>query len=465
MFYSVSSSEEGTLLQKRSSELTIVFIPVVIFVSVLMILGLFGNSMVMYFYGWKTKKTPNICFILVLAVFDLLTCTLGMPMEIVDLVLNITFYNVVACKILRFVTYFTNIASALILASIAVDRYRRICKPHTKQLSIKQVKIICGLCASASVLVSWPASIFFMIERVSVIYTDPKNTTYQANITGCDCTLTKSKRYSPYILTFHVVHLIGFVALTISLAVMYGLIARRLYYYSTQRLDFAAFNQRRSRSAELPPEQSDTSYVTTADFSPVTDSQRFRGSSNFNYIDQPVSILEELDENVMDDKVKVNDDIVPASIVRSNEQCNPSSKGISSLQDLPNLEAVPCENKMTLKINRDIHGSQSIRFRTGKRDNSVVKHTVMLFIVALVFVLSFLPYLGVAINGLFLDGYDANIFTDDQLVGFELGYRSHFINGAFNPIIYGFFNSQFRYYVYKTICPCRFGTGGGRGLK
>ncbi|KAL3881150.1 hypothetical protein ACJMK2_027608 [Sinanodonta woodiana] len=458
MFASVSLSEEGTMLQKRSNELAIVFIPAIIFVSVLMILGLFGNSMVLYFYGFKTKKTPNICFILVLAVFDLLTCTLGMPMEIVDLVLNITFYNAAACKILRFVTFFTNIASALILASIAVDRYRRICKPHTNQLSIKQVKIICGLCASASVLLSWPASILYVTEAVPVIYTDPRNTTHQANITGFDCTLTSSHRYAPYILTFHVVHFILFVALTISLAVMYGLIARRLCNSKTTRLDFAAFNQKGSGSDESPPEQSDTSSVAAAVSSPGTDSLICRDNSNSNDIEQPVKKIEELDDNVMDDKVKVNDDIVPVFIIRSNEKCNPSSNGTSSLHDLPNLKAIPRENKMTSEINT--HESQSIRFTNGRRDNGVVKHTVMLFIVALVFVLSFLPYLGVAINGLFLDGYYVNIFTDGQLVGLELGSRSYFINGAFNPLIYGFFNSQFRSFVHRKLCPCHFWTRG-----
>ncbi|KAL3881140.1 hypothetical protein ACJMK2_027598 [Sinanodonta woodiana] len=444
MFSSVSGSEEEMMLQKRSIELTIVFIPVIIFVCVLMILGLFGNSMVLYFYGWKTKKTSNICFILVLAVFDLLTCTLGMPMEIVDLVLNITFYNVAACKILHFLTYFTNDTSILILATIAVDRYRRICKPHTKQLSIKQVKIICGLCASASLLVSWPASILVMIETVNVIYTDPKNSTYQVNITGCDCTYTRSKQYAPYLWAFHAVHFIGFVTVTISLAVMYGLIARRLYYYRKRRFNFAAFNQRRTRIGKS-----------------TADPHIYRDSYNLNDIKHPVNSVDELNMSIMDDRVDTTDDILSVHMDRSKEQCNPPSNGASSLQDIFNLEAIPRENKRTMEINSETPGSQSIRLRNGKTENSVVKHTVMLFVVAMVFVLSFLPYFGVAIKGLFLDGYEPNIFTDEQLIGFKLGYRFYLINSACNPLIYGFFNSQFRYHVYKKICSCRFSAEDG----
>ncbi|KAL3881148.1 hypothetical protein ACJMK2_027606 [Sinanodonta woodiana] len=442
------------MLRKRSSQLTIVFIPVIIFVSVLIILGLFGNSMVLYFYGLKTKKTSNICFILVLAVFDLLTCTFSLPMEIVDLVLNITFYNVAACKILQFVTYFTDFTSTFILASISVDRYRRICKPHTNQLSINQVKIICGLCASASVLLSWPASVLFTIESVFVIYTDTKNTTHQTNITGSDCTLTRSKWYAPYIWAFHAVHLIGFVTVTISLVVMYGLIARRLYYYRTRRINFAAFNQRRTRIGK-----------STAVFSPESDSQRYRDKSNVNDIKHPASSVDELYMSIMDDKVDTNDDIVSVDMDRSNEQCNPPGNGTSSLDDIFTLEAIPRENKRTIEIKSETPGSQTIRFRSRKTDNSAVKHTVMMFIVALVFVLSFLPHLGVAFKGLFLDGYEANIFTDEEYVSFELGYRSYLISSACNPLIYGFFNSQFRYHVYKKICPCRFSAGEMRGLK
>ncbi|WAR20286.1 hypothetical protein MAR_002124 [Mya arenaria] len=50
------------------------------------------------------------------------------------------------CKISRFSTYTMSSSSAAILVAIAVDRYRRICRPHGPQFSAKASKYISICC-------------------------------------------------------------------------------------------------------------------------------------------------------------------------------------------------------------------------------------------------------------------------------------------------------------------------------
>lgn len=53
----------------------------------------------------------------------------------------VLFVSDIACKILRYIYNFTMLASSFILVAIAVDRYRRICRPVSYQLTVKQVRV------------------------------------------------------------------------------------------------------------------------------------------------------------------------------------------------------------------------------------------------------------------------------------------------------------------------------------
>ena len=94
----------------------------VVFVSILMVMGIIGNVHVIFVYAFKMKPSNHRIFILVLAVLDLITCSIGMPFIIVDLRNPLTFTMVSACKVLRFINYFICTSSALVLLVIAIER-------------------------------------------------------------------------------------------------------------------------------------------------------------------------------------------------------------------------------------------------------------------------------------------------------------------------------------------------------
>ena len=83
---------------------------------------------------------------------------------------------------------------------------------------------------------------------------------------------------------------------------------------------------------------------------------------------------------------------------------------------------------------------------------SSTKLSVMYFIIALGFILSFTPYLAYSIWRQFFASRAEIAFSSTPLNLFCL--NSYLINSITNPIVYGFFNSKFRKYL-KGRLPCR----------
>jgi hypothetical protein len=170
----------------------------IIFISVLILLGIMGNVHVIYiYYRFFTTSTYRI-FVLSLAVIDMVSCVISMPFEISDElnpymfqdeisdghptyipfrsyrilefvlifcrkytkpeVFEISdelnpymFQDEIACKVFRFVNFTLAITTGLMLVVIASERYRRICRPQGKQLNEREsLYALIGVVACAS---------------------------------------------------------------------------------------------------------------------------------------------------------------------------------------------------------------------------------------------------------------------------------------------------------------------------
>ncbi|XP_045182631.2 uncharacterized protein LOC123541280 [Mercenaria mercenaria] len=224
-----STQDQDHLLSDLNDEEAKLFIPVILYVGILMLIGTIGNFMVVYFYGCKSKASPSVSFIFTLAIFDLVTCVIGMPMEIADLRYFFNFRSELACKILRCVTYFASISSGFTLVAIAIDRYRRICKPFERQLNNKHVKVACVGTGILSLLLSWPAIVFNEVVDVEIVNKDG------ITVIGKDCTTTKRDDYRPFMLAFNIVYLVAFTLVTLILAVLYAFVSRQLFRHKKFR--------------------------------------------------------------------------------------------------------------------------------------------------------------------------------------------------------------------------------------
>lgn len=147
-----------------------------VYTSFLFMVGLPGNITVFYVYSKKTRKNSTTVFILVLAVFDLINCTATLPTEIVMLLNPFVFHIGPVCKMSRFTTYTCNSSAAVILAAIAVDRYKRVCKPHGKQITLKRAKYMAAMAFIMAVSFTWPSLVIYGPRTVHA-RTDNENIT------------------------------------------------------------------------------------------------------------------------------------------------------------------------------------------------------------------------------------------------------------------------------------------------
>lgn len=85
---SISTTNEtdpDELLLRLNDELALRYLPVMIYMVLLIFTGLFGNLLVLIIYFRKKSKASTHYFIINLAALDLLTVVIGMPTEIADL--------------------------------------------------------------------------------------------------------------------------------------------------------------------------------------------------------------------------------------------------------------------------------------------------------------------------------------------------------------------------------------------
>lgn len=134
-------------------------LPSITFLILNSVVGLFGNSVVIYIYHFCLKATPMNSFVVSLAVLDIVTCSVAMPLMVLHDMLPYLFVSNLTCKILHLIYSSTIIASGLTLVAIAIDRYLRICRPLSNHLSVTQVKIITILLAAVSTLTCIPTII------------------------------------------------------------------------------------------------------------------------------------------------------------------------------------------------------------------------------------------------------------------------------------------------------------------
>lgn len=135
--------------------------PVVIFIAFFMLLGIVGNSLVLFIYSFRMKISTLKIFILYLGCIDMVGCFLAVPLEMVDLILPLIYPCDPLCKVQHLTIYYNCIASVLSLFVIAVDRFNCMCRPLTRQMSTVLAKWIVVGITLISLLFVLPVSMSF----------------------------------------------------------------------------------------------------------------------------------------------------------------------------------------------------------------------------------------------------------------------------------------------------------------
>ncbi|XP_041361652.1 orexin receptor type 2-like [Gigantopelta aegis] len=375
-------------LQSLNDEFALTILPTIVFLAAILVVGFVGNIIVCYIYLAKFKVSTTRCFVVTLALVDLLTCCIAIPGDVFDLRENYTFRNVALCKVLSFCNSFSTMASGAVLIAIATDRYMKICKPLAKQMSITSAKVAVGLSCVTSVFVSWPNFILYGARTVLTEYPD---------INGTDCSTDDRFIGTIYPLLYNGFQFLLFIISVFVIIVLYLHIWRTVLKHVGLK----------EKKTEL--------------------------TSN-KYIQQRVRIL-------LANVSSTSGSEMTPSAGKELEVSKDGTRTISTRLGEPITDSVTneCDSKtQTSKAKR-----RTVKRSKSKREQKARRTTFMLFLITLVFVLSFLPHLGLmAARGIHKVMFDS--LSPGATAAYNFFLRSYFINSASNPIIYGFCNLRFR---------------------
>ncbi|XP_076084507.1 uncharacterized protein LOC143055262 [Mytilus galloprovincialis] len=449
------TTEKFGELDRVNDEMGAVLLPAILIVGVYMIVGIFGNPLVIYYYGCFVKPFPSYNFIVTMAVFDLIVCCVSMPLEIVDMRFNYKFPDATACKIFRFGNYFCSMASSFILIAIAADRYRKVCQPFHTQITFKTAKIITGCLCLAAFFVASPSFIIYDIRTVNISAT--------SGLVGYDCTAIREARYTLYISIFNGICFLIFICCISTLTVLYIIIAKKLWHL--KRFRVMDTTRKISNMPYTPP----TSIFDLESYNKPCKphSTVFRSTGAV-----PVNIKASNDDkNILHGcNEKKNSEIASSPTGKHFDSETPFTKFREVvLHCCVNSKIKISDNEFhepgTMEISTNTTDTDTEARKRHIRNNKnkihqqyihLKKYTLLMVSISVGFIVSFLPYIGLMTWQTLISQYEVDLMSNLELVLYNIFFRSWLISSVVNPIIYGFFNTEFMSVFFKNIMKCIF---------
>lgn len=215
----LSEEDKERILHELNDDELDKLIPVTIFLSIIALIGMAGNSLVIHIYRTKFTFSNVQCFVLTLAAIDLFSCCVAIPLEIVTVIDQFTFKPGWLCKLARFVNGVCTNSSTFLLIMIAVDRFRKIIKSFEWQIKAVAAKLLCVASVFLATMISWPALIIYGTETVDV----PK-----FNITGSECGTVNDLKDTSFPGVYTLSLAIMFICSVVALVTLYCLIGRKV---------------------------------------------------------------------------------------------------------------------------------------------------------------------------------------------------------------------------------------------
>ncbi|XP_045215261.2 bombesin receptor subtype-3-like [Mercenaria mercenaria] len=414
-----SSEENMKLLEGLNDQKIREYAPAIAYSVLVIVLGIAGNIFSIAYYGFKSQKTTTNNLITYLAVTDLITCFVFCD-EIIELCFTIAFKNIIGCKIMYFTNHTLVVSSNFILVLICVDRYQKICRRQSWQLTVTSTRI----CVGALLFLAFLLSVrdFVILDVVQVNVTLP---VYNKSITGFYCTHSRDSDMKTAVTTFQLLDLATFIIVISTMAILYSFVAREIWIQKKKKESHMGISTAKSSVTE-------------------SESAGIKGLSNISVVETASSALDEdTDPNVSYSDTKV-DIKSPLSIIDKKE------KNISVEFDLKNIaDHDKFRSKKTTTENSKVHKEHHSK---RKRAEAIErKIAIMMIAITGASILSFVPYF--IVNLAVKRG--SNTPEQEFSVGIQIALRSFMLNNAVNPYIMGFFNTKFKRFVKDIICRCR----------
>lgn len=392
--------DKEALVQFYNDEMFNLHMPAVIYTVVILIIGLIANTMVCYFYGFKSRKSTTNFFIIILSMYDITVCCVSIPGEITNMSQYYTFKNRLLCKGFRFLTFYSAVGSAFTLIAIAAERFRRICRPANQQMTLICAKRLCLFNVFFALLLSAPS--IFMFDSTVV---DIPNI-YGIELYGRDCTMTKDTKYVKYVAAFVFLYAAGTFIISIGLIVVYA------------KVGISIRNQeKRMRQHVTAGKKSDSASRVCSN----KEQQRRKDFSN----QRPDS---------------GTSNISKSSIEFSQE----SSLSVEDIDIKTDISSNKAKNKIEIK--------RVTRLPNSKFSARSKRVTLEMAIVTFGFIFSFIPNLSVICWRMTTEQHETKTISGENLIAYRIATLSYLIESALNPLIFGSFNEKFREFFFRCSC-------------
>ena len=456
-------TDQASELKRLNDEQLYYLLPSVIYTSLLMLIGTPGNGIVLYVYFFRWRKSTSRIFILFLTGLDFLNCVTTLPIEIFIMRYSLMLDKPWLCKISRFATYTMNSASAAILVAIAVDRFKRICKPHGNQLTAKKSKYICIGCILFALTLTWPALVFYGTRYIHL-----------GRAIGTSCLLENKFDSSSYPYIYFVIMMGSTVIIFTILSVLYYFVGLQIYKHRLSR------KKRRDKVQGLVEKSSTKS--NSANLLKGTDSDDLKlaeamnglkanheelhindGNTNSSNIansreHEPIEIDQELTSTFVHGYIE-DDPVENIELQKVEESCLDKGTNDTANTDKDQLKSFQpsdtSDSKQKRKQKNKLFKRNALLQTSSIRHNGVGcmnlkirigRSTLMLFLITLAYIISFLPYYTLAIIRQSYTSFVVHL-SDAGYMTYHVFLRSYQLSSAINPIIYSFCNAQFRSFV------------------
>ncbi|XP_053377862.1 D(2) dopamine receptor-like [Mercenaria mercenaria] len=431
-----NSIDEYATLKKLNDEEVVRQIPLIVYLAILCISGTAGNSLICYIFAKKCKLSTYYNLVTFLAIINLFTCCIVIPLELIAQFWQYTFDNIWLCKINSFLCAFTAFTSGSLLFCIAFDRYRKVCTPLRWQVSDRTARYACIASAAVGIATAWTTPVIYGIEkwRHSV-----------HNVTISRCEITDNFKDTSFMHFINIMLTIFFSVSFLGISSFYGSIAWRLKKQMNWKYEKQAGVEIRGKKLEMTPvsnkpfaEQSEEAQGLESDTTlsiGLLDSI----SANKGRVVEP-AILE------MEQSEHHNNETVVEQSEETEEPKSDTDVNTDALNSVSANKGRVAELE-TLEIEKDEHNNNKIpssNFDLRKERPRKNRMTLIMFMVSLAYIVSFVPIIILFL----IKSLDKTFLTSLN--------DSYFINNAINPVIYGIFDTWFRKSC-KKLCTCRHG--------
>ncbi|XP_060574854.1 alpha-2Db adrenergic receptor-like [Ruditapes philippinarum] len=421
------------LLEKINREEVLRQVPLITFLIILAIIGTLGNLLVCYVYTKKYSASNCRTFIIVLSAVDVFVCAVIIPFEIMVLMREYNFKHAWICKVSVFLNTWLTLTAGCLLLAIAIDRYRKVCRPFSWQITHVAARNMCIMAGLLGLAFSWISP---------VIYGAQKSTHSVYNITISQCTETYAMQLTVWPLINNISFAVLFIGALTGIVVMYCFIAIRVRQHIERKSMF------------LPNRQ--TYIVNDAEVSEMT------------IMSGKVAVRR---------KAKLVEDDTSDGLFRSSDSLD--RKGVNETSEPEKTSLVLCSVDRVKSENRSVnrksvisrmlsfgrHSLSLTKSLSTSTTNSVRQNiridpeaqrqkqrtAYIMFLISLAFIISYLPLICLLLIRV-SDSTFVPSLNDTERAVYKFCLRSYYINCVVNPFIYGLWDSIFRKSCRNIVC-------------